>query len=352
MPPTTNRCVAGTLTVSQTIGLTKIALTREYDIAVTTVSWEHRAATAFNASSNLPSIATLLRFESGDVAMDERKDEVQAQLSALFSSAQILKLNKSTEFSENAELMEVFFRDEFKKKKRPLRILVDITCIPKSYLLFIIGMNFSCNYVSRIDCVYAEGNYNLEEAPLDSASGDIGLISEGEWDALQLPYLGADSAIPANRDLVVSMGGEIGLSLSFIERYEPRRLGLVLIKEGLAQTPERLPPTEAVALKRILDEGNVERFDIALADAVGMIERTLKYSRGASSETVSGIALGSKPHALALAVAALDRDNLEIICRVPKRYRPLDVLPAGPLALYEIEDRFEPSGYFTGVLKT
>ena len=60
---------------------------------------------------------------------------------------------------------------------------------------------------------------------------------------------------------------------------------------------------------------------------------------------VTGIALGSKPHALALGLAALSEDNMEVVCRIPKAYKPLDVQPTGELAFYEIEDRFEPAAY-------
>lgn len=343
----TERCIAGTLTVTQRVRLNKIALNREYDMAFASVSWEQRSTSAFAATTPLPKTATLMRFASGDAVIDRRKDATQEALSRLFTTVGILKLEPSIHFRANAALIETHFRDEFLRLGRPLKILLDITCMPKSYLLFLIGMGFTHDYVCRLDCVYAEGAYNLQASTTDPMSGEIGLISEGEWDALQIPYLGAESVIPTRRDLIVSMGGEIGLSIPFIERYEPRRLGLVLIAESLAQTPDKLPPTEAAALMHILTEGNIERLDVHLADVVGLIGDTLRFCRNTSSETVSGIVLGSKPHALALGVAALTSDNLELICRVPKRYRPLDVPPAGPLAFYEVEDRFEPSTYLS-----
>lgn len=341
------RCVAGTLAVSQQTGLQRIALARDYDLAFASVSWEQRATAAFSATMDLPTAATLMRFASTEQTTDARKDAAQAALSALFSQVEVLALGHSVNFAANAKLIESFFRDKFESFGRPLKILLDMTCMPKSYLLFLFGMGFTRDFFSRIDCVYAEGNYNVQASMPDPVSGDVGLISEGEWGALQVPYLGAESAIPSHRDLIVAMGGEIGLSIPFIERYEPRRLGLILIGESLAQTPDMLPPSEAAALERILEEDNVDRADIALADVVGMIQYTSGFCRRAASESVSGIVLGSKPHALAFGVASLSSDKLEIICRVPKRYRALDVAPAGPLAFYEIEDRFEPSAYLS-----
>jgi hypothetical protein len=55
---------------------------------------------------------------------------------------------------------------------------------------------------------------------------------------------------------------------------------------------------------------------------------------------------GGKPHALGLGVAALAVPAMEVICRVPKRYKALDVRPSGSVLIYEIEDRFEPEAYF------
>lgn len=343
----TNRCVSGTLSVSQNVNLRTIELVRGYDFAIATVSWERRATAAFLATTGLPKTATLLRFASTDEYLNQRKDEAQETLASLFESAEFLNLKSSVLFAENAQELESFLKDKTEAVGRPLRVLIDITCIPKSYLLFLVGMGFSRDYFCRVDCAYAEGNYDLQASAPDTAGANVGIISEGEWSALQIPYLGAESAFPGYRDLIVAMGGEVGLSVPFIERYEPSRLGLVLISESLVQTPEKLPPAEASALAQILEEGNVERMDIPLSDAVGMIGHVARFCRNTKSEAVSGIALGSKPHALALGVEALNSDNLEIICRVPKRYRPLDVAPAGPLALYEIEDRFEPSTYLT-----
>lgn len=339
------QCVAGTLTIKQHTDLRQIDLVHEYDMAVAAISWEQRATAAFRSTKTLPKNATFIRFASSDPTLNRLKNNAEDVLSGLFQKIDQLKLTQSTNFYENAQQIETYFRDKFESVGRPLRILLDITCMPKSYLLFLIGMGFSRDFFCRVDCTYAEGYYDLQAPTPDPVSGTVGLISEGEWGALQIPYLVADSAIPAHRDLIVAMGGEISLSIPFVERYEPRRLGLVLIGESLAQAPERLPASEGAALGRLLEEGNVDRADIPLADVVGMINHVTEFCETTTSETVSGIAIGSKPHALALGVAALNNENLEIICRVPKRYRPLDVAPAGPLSFYQIEDRFEPSSY-------
>ena len=342
----TNCFISGALSISQATDLTEIQLRRSYDFALAAVSWERRSSAAFRACSNLPKKSIFIRFDSSDRSVDEKKDEAEVELKALFESSDLFKLKKSTQFMENAEAFEQILLDKHKETGRPIRLLVDITCLPKSYLMFLIGLGFSRDYISRLDCIYSEGDYSFDDVVQIPSNGDICFVSEGEWGALQIPYLGSASSIPNHRDLLVSMGGEIGLSLPFIDRYEPRSLGMIVIKDGLFQSATKIPESEAIALNRILSEGNVERFDIGIADVVSTIAAVKKFCANAASETISGIVLGSKPHALAFGIAALNLSNLEIICRIPKRYRPLDVAPNGRFAFYTIEDRFEPSGYF------
>jgi hypothetical protein len=310
------------------------------------LSWERRATTGLTATVGLTGRLILLKFASTSPEIEAAKEAALLQFRKIYS-AELLDLDISTEFAKNANRIESFIQDVSVKAGRPLKVFLDITCVPKSYLLFLLGLGFSRNYVSRLDCVYSEGAYALADLSGEPAGGEKarGIISEGEWESLQVPYLGAERAIPGARDLFVTMGGEIGLSLPFIEKYEPTKLGLVLIKESLVQTPEKLLPSERAALNELLSEPNVLRKDVGLCDVVTLTRETISFCAESRVDAVSGIALGAKPHALALGIAALSQENLEIVCRIPKRYRPLDVAPTGDLAFYQIEDRFEPGAY-------
>jgi hypothetical protein len=336
----------GALSVSQQTGLKSIKLQRSYDLILAALSWERRATTGLAATSELSGQMVLMKFASSSPEIDKAKEEAFVQFQGIYG-ARRLELDASTSFQNNAKRIESFIQDLSVQAKRPLKVLLDITCVPKSYLLFVLGSGFSRNYLSRLDCIYAEGAYALAEfsdEPIGGAKAR-GIISEGEWDSLQVPYLGAERAIPNARDLFVAMGGEIGLSLPFIEKYEPAKLGLVLIKESLVQTPEKLLATEAAALHELLSEPNVIRKDVGLCDVISLVKEANEFCSQSTVDAVSGIALGAKTHALALGIAALAQENLEIVCRIPKRYRPLNVAPTGDLAFYQIEDRFEPGAY-------
>ena len=38
---------------------------------------------------------------------------------------------------------------------------MDITCIPKTYILYLLGLGFTEEVVARLDCLYAPGTYDL-----------------------------------------------------------------------------------------------------------------------------------------------------------------------------------------------
>lgn len=314
-----------------------------YDLVLCAVSWETRNAAALTAFGGSNAPAVLLRFESSKPGADAAKDANQAKLAVLLPNHVPLALARSTDFEANSEALQLLIRDRFLKAKRPLRVLIDITCIPRSYVSFLCGLGFSNDYFSRLDCLYAEGAYTL--TGLSTATGGpLSIISEGEWTSLQVPYLEAANIFSSERDLIVVLGGEIGFSLPFIERYEPARLSVVFIKNGL--DADKLEGSERAAYLDLTSDPRLDRADIAIYDAVAVLAHVHAFCAAETARSVVGLAIGSKAQSLALALAALDIENLEVVCRVPSAYAAKDVQPTGRVFLYEIEDRFEPMAYF------
>jgi hypothetical protein len=202
-------------------------------------------------------------------------------------------------------------------------------------------MGFSKGYFARLDCLYSEGDYEAINTPSTEKkiiSTEAGPISEGKWDSLPVPFFEGGQAIPGSRDVLVTLGGEVGLAIPFIEKYEPERLSLVVLKDGTLSSRD--------ALAEMLAEPNVTESACGVSDVVGIARHAMSFCDASKAEVVSALAVGSKPHALGLGVAALDRSKIELICRIPKRYTMLDVPAAGVVRLYKIEDRFEPHAYF------
>ena len=330
--------------------LTSIQLRREYDLVLVVVSWEKRCTAALTCVAGLSAPIKYLRFNSSDPAVNAAKDAVAKKFSDAGLIGDLVQLEASTNFFSNSLRLEEFLTDQCVALGRPIKVLIDMTCVPKSYLMFIIGLGFSRSLFSRLDCVYSEGEYKLgqgnEPSPkLIASTAARGIISDGNWGSQQIPYLECANAIPGKRDVIAALGAEVALSVPFIEKYEPRRLALTLITESVVQTPDKLIDSERVALSELIAEPIVTRWDVPVGDAATLVEKATEFCRRSGAEAITGIALGSKPHALALSLVALNEPNLEVVARVPAGYKALDVAPKGSFFVYEITDRFEPNAY-------
>jgi hypothetical protein len=102
---------------------------------------------------------------------------------------------------------------------------------------------------------------------------------------------------------------------------------------------------ERLAYDELRVEPNVNELSVPLCDALGVAALAMKASTHSTSDSLVGVALGSKSHAIGLGLAAIGSTNIELICRSPSRYLSIDVKPRGDLHIYEIRDRFNPAAY-------
>ncbi len=291
---------------------------------------------------------TLLRFASSDPKIGEENEANLAKIQARSEIFEIVELQTSTSLQENYKAIKALLRDRSSNAARPLRALVDISCIPKAYVMFLVGAGFSRDYLAVMDCVYVAGTYDHTDAEATkstSATGNRTLVSAGDWRPELIPYLKAAELMPASNDLLVTLGGELGMARSFMDRLEPDRTMLIFIAED-APGPERdMVPSERIAFKNLVSDTQSQTHELSLGDVIGVADQAISFVRASSCGGVSGMALGARSHALTLAIASLSESRLEVVARVPTSYKGLDVRPSGPTHLFELSDRFEPCSY-------
>jgi hypothetical protein len=303
-------------------------------------------------SGDLPGLS-VIKFESQIDEIEQKKLAMLDEFSKLAKIAEMKELSPSIQSQENFGVLEAWIREKYVTVGRPLRILCDITCLPKSYLLFLVGLGFTRDYFACFDCVYTAGKYDLaKEQAFPTSNGGkpaIGgprsLVSNGDWHPTLIPYLTAAQYLPGSTDLFIAMGGELGLSLPFIERVEPRRLELVFIEETAPSDNRPMLPSERSALNDLMSAPNITRSDHSLCDVVGVAQRAVSFCRYGQSVGTTAMALGCKPHALALAVASLSEPKMGVVTRTPVSYSAIDVEPTGRLLFVQVEDRFDPCSY-------
>ena len=329
------------------------ALPRSYDAVVAGLSWETRGPTALSKLKIVGAKLTLFKFASRSQAIEDAKTIQLRTFLLLQPDLAIKELDASTEAEKNFKTIKSWLQDLYAKSERPLSILLDMTCVPKTYVLYLVGLGFSDELIARLDCLYTPGRYDLISggvATPPALTGPRSLLSEGEWHSRQIPYLEASEYIANDADLLVTLGGELGLSVPFIERFEPRRLGLICIEET---SPNRAVPmlrSERMAYDELLREPNAVQEDIKLCDAVGVARYAISFIENSTARGVTMMAIGSKPHAIGIALAALSDPRVEVVCRTPASYRVVDVHPSAEPMFYEIEDRFDPVSYIASKL--
>lgn len=321
---------------------------RKYDLFLSALSWETRGTKFVEEFGNELPAVSVLRFESSNPDIAAAKEAKLAAMQEHCKIADFIDLQISTNLQENYKLIEAYLRDHASEMKRPLRMLVDISCIPKAYVMFLVGAGFSRDYLAVMDCVYVAGAYSHTDSDppkIGVNTGNRTLVSMGDWRPELIPYLTAADLMPARRDLMVTLGGELGMARSFMDRIEPERTMLVFIAEDAPGPNRQMVPSEQIAFKHLIEDSRAEKHDLSLGDVIGMAEQAVSFIRDSDCVGVSGMALGAKSHALALAITSLSESRLEVISRVPVSYKGLDVLPSGPIYLFELSDRFEPCSY-------
>jgi hypothetical protein len=326
----------GRFSVRQDTLLSRSVDLSKYDLVVAAVSWESRCTFAIKALGSKVQKLNVLRFETTDQENDHRKNNFLSELSLASNELETWQLGRSIAYASNVRLLDEFLAQAVSKAGRPLRLLFDMTCFPKSYILFLLGMGFKKGYLAKLDCLYSEGSYSAVEASTLRGTSDHGPISEGKWDSMSVPYFEAEVPIPKSRDVLVTIGGEVGLTVPFIEKYEPSRLQILGIERSFGEQEQ---------LNELLREPNVAQSKFDVCNAMGVATFASDFSKSSLEDVVTALAVGSKPHALGLGIAALANSKMEIVCRVPKRFTMMDIPASGRISLYEIEDRFEPHAY-------
>lgn len=339
----------GSVQVTQTDHSEAFSISSSYDLALCVLSWERRATHAFLNVSEKISRLHALWFLSQSDEVEAKKVKQHSDLAQAHDSCDEIRLGKSVDVDENYVKLSNFFRSEFKRVGRPLRIVIDMTCLPKNYLMFLLGLGFNNDMFARLDCVYSAGKYDLvADDRTTSPSTRVShrsLTSEGDWVSRQVPFFGSGSVSPKIRDLIVTVGGEIGLTVTLIEKVEPRNLYLVFIRETAPGPTQNMLESERKAYEYLVSEPKVSEYQIGLNDAVEVGRHCTRIAAESDADGLSIMLLGSKSHALGAGLAALAKKNIEVVCRVPTGYKFNDVVPTGDIFVYSIEDRFEPLNY-------
>lgn len=339
-----NETPIGTLSISQTILDDQNTLRERYDLVIAAVSWESRCHACKGLLAGRSDEVLVIHFASSDAEMESRKSDHRSIISLAVPNCCFLDLQRSAHFTENAERLEQEIFRVARTKGRALRVMMDMTCIPKRYLLFLLGMGFRRELFTSIDLVYAEAEkYEMQTASIEVAGRPVGLISEGEWTTSQIPYLESEDYVSDRRNLYISVGAEITQASPIVDRFEPNGLVLYHITEGHRRLPSSVIDRERPALEQLTAFPGVRQEQFELHEIAAVALSVLKNR----SVGTTCFAIGPKTHAVAFALAALADDQIQVVCRTPTTYVVNEVRASGTTYFYRIQDRFDPASFWS-----
>jgi hypothetical protein len=318
-----------------------------YDLVFCVLSWESRCLAALPLLKGRGKRVIVIHFQSSNEDLEKVKESnlESMRLELGEDLERVLTINSSIDHIYNFVKMYECVEEESVKKRRPLNILFDMTCLAKRYLLYFLGLSFQSEFVGRLDYLYAEGKYEMPAVPVTGLDEFRNLVSQGNWELLQIPYFESrEFTSDTDHDLFVSVGLEMQAVMEYVERVEPRHIRLYDLSDGDARVQESLLLTERPKINNLLALPNSKHELFELRDVVGMASSIASCT----DRKVTCLAIGSKPHALAMGLAAIANRNIEVSCRVPVGYVGHDIPPLGPIHRFEIRDRFNPANYRNG----
>lgn len=301
-------------------------------------SWERRCAEICGAQVGAFETAAVVRFiETGESGLRADHD------ATLIGHAR----DRARHYVELASLsVHDFFgwRDAIadfiiatrNRVQRPIDLVVDMTCLPKYYLLLILGFSVKTGAVRSITYFYAEGKYAPVEANTVLATDHA--FTQGEWSSFPVPYLEGELNPDRKIRIIASIGFETFQARKFIRAYEAERHVLVTPNPGFTAEYEERSEQEAHALASNLD---VPAEEIIRAPAGGVLatsSATIAVLDADCRFNEVGLCLGTKPQALGIGIAAQLRPQFTLVCRVPGAYVETDTPALGKSWTYIIDD--------------
>ncbi len=221
---------------------------------------------------------------------------------------------------------------------RAISVVIDGSCLPKHYLLFLLGFGIDQGITSSISIFYTEGIYKMTPQ-VSVLAGTIYSFSSGAWKSLIIPYFEGQLSLEDRTRVVVSLGFEGLQSRNFLRSYQADKYAVIV------PSSDREPEYDVVAeqeSKAFLFETSTEHSAIIRANASSVVE-TLNRLEADDHKLRRYhdllITLGSKPHALALGVHALLYRDKSLICRVPDSYLENETSSNGISWIYQIKDK-------------
>jgi hypothetical protein len=337
--------------------ITETASSLDLDLVLLAGSWDPRALTGPEVLGRASEVILLEYLNPGTSG---RSSEHRAELLAVAHGwdARVTEMPFSSEHVVQSfvSIWEAV-QAHAKRLGRPLRIGIDLSVVPRYVSLAILAKGtlndlVSDAYFSYQTAIYPRrdravaaavsiaprsAHYELADPdPTDGLPDSPAIFTEGRWRTVHVPGIRGSYRPGAKQHYVVALGFEGDDTYRVIQQQEPDRVTAIIPN----------PPVYKGLVKRCRDENEVLLRDWAgpngqrecgALDAVSMDE--VLRSLHDTHENLCLLPVGTKPHALGMAVHALRDGRPLLLYRWPERHRESGAKAGATRFRYHVHDR-------------
>lgn len=308
------------------------------DLLILTSSWERRCTEIARARHGQYRMAAVVRFaEEGISGRRAVHDDALDALATVHAddTFNLERMPTAAVDGWRDALVELVSKARA-AAGRPIDVVADVSCLPKYYMLVLIGFCLSSGAVRSLRLLYAEGRY----APLDSNASlaPDHAFTEGAWRSLQVPFLEGRWSPDKKVEIVASIGFETFEARKLIRLYEAERHRLITPHPGFSVEYGEQSEREAKSLAHYLDLDEQDILRCPAGDATSVAARVIDILDSGGRFKEVGLCMGTKPHAIGLGLASLVRSDFTLVCRMPDRYVETETPATGQTWSYELRD--------------
>lgn len=303
-----------------------------YDVALLTSSWDSR-------SLCLPQGCPPTRYGTAVLLMPEnrgnsgRRDEHDAAVQGYAHQTAdrvVAVRGRSEDVYGTWQLLLRALDEACDNVRGPVRALIDLAPCPRYASLGALTHLLRERGAERVDLTYAEAVY-----PPRTPSPD--LFTLGRWHTVAIPGLEGEFNPIGPRVYVVAVGFEGAKTLRAATRADPDRLSILFPDPGFV--PD-YPARTLAANVALLREFAVPEEQIARAhagDAVAAWAALARTRPERVGDNVYYLCAGTKPHALALALRALETGDAAVLYVQPAAHKETFIEPSGTFWTYRVQ---------------
>lgn len=320
------------------------------DLYIGVASWEERCLeiTKANAQGADNGILVCFRKDGGTGKRREHFNSLKTWMNGFCKDVNIIDHSSSTDYEVAYQLIADCIMEVYNKVGRPMRVVLDASCCPKSYMLFLFGFGVRRGLFSALSIFYAEGRYKTVSSKNSTGPQKESAASyhftEGDWDSIQVPYFEGELGPERRRLSVVSLGFEAAQARKFLKRYESDEFRVILPYPGFQESYSEISKQQADYLKVSYGLDDNQLIQIAAGSVIDAATYLINNFRGlVGTQEIMFFCLGPKTHAISMGIVGIIMPEIPVICRIPQKYVETEASGNGYGWLYTIEDNSIPA---------